>query len=221
VDYEPPGQPSLFELWDAGVETRTSAPLAVIDPQYRSLMVEILDSYRQADCRIVSIGAGNGYVEAKLRSADWDVLATDPAASALRLCSAKGLRTASFRLLVDSAPGLFDVIYCDGVMGHLWDPRSRLTCAWTALVELGHAGTICVISNDLADDDERPQFVVRGAPAAYFYRPPAGWYASDAAATRQWSIEAQYEYAYTRSDRPRRREIVVARRPTHEMCHPS
>ena len=211
VAYEPPGEPSLFDRWEAGTETELTPPLAVRDAGYRFELVQILRRYGCSRRRLVSIGAGNGFVEAALAADGWDVLATDTAESALRICVAKGLATMPFDLLNDPPVSTFDVIYCDGVMGHLWDPVAASAPAWRALAALGRRGSIGLVSNDLSDDDEGPQFAVRASPTAAFYRPPSGWFSRDARSTSLWSIESQHLYHYERGGAVRRREIIVAR----------
>jgi hypothetical protein len=220
VAYEPPGEPSLFERWEAGADTDLPPPLAVCDPEYRSEVVRIIGCYGNKGRRLVSIGAGNGHVEEALAGEGWDVLATDLAASALRICRAKGLMTAPFDLMEDAPIGHFDVIYCDGVMGHLWHPASASVPAWTALAALGHPDSICVVSNDLSDDDEAPRFTVRTSPGAAFYRPPASWFGRDARSTTLWSVESEQTYEYVRAGAARRREIVVARLLVNEGIEP-
>jgi hypothetical protein len=157
------------------------------------------------------VGAGNGHVEAALAAEGWDVLATDPAASALRLCRSKGLATARFELLEDQPVGRFDAMYCDGVLGHLWDPATSTVAAWIALASLGRRDSVCLVSNDLSDDDASAQFGVRSSPAAAFYRPPATWFGRDAEASSLWSVESEHVYEYVRAGAARRREIVTAR----------
>lgn len=212
IQYEPPGRPSLFHRWEAGHQTDLVAPLAVRDPQYRASVLRILEPFRDGGSRLVSVGAGNGFIEADLAAAGWDVLATDPADAALALCRAKGLATASFDLLGDSPSiGTFDVIYCDGVMGHLWEPSCGSSAAWSALAALGAEGSICLVSNDLSDGDAVAQFAVRSSTAAFFYRPPPGTYARDALVAARWSIESTSTYHHARAGVARRREAVVAR----------
>jgi hypothetical protein len=220
IAYEPPGQPSLFERWEAGAATDLPAPLAVRDSSYRSEVVRIIGRYRSAGSHLVSIGAGNGCVEASLAQEGWEVLATDPAASALRICRAKGLATTRFELLADPPIGPFDVIYCDGVMGHLWDSRFASIPAWSALAALGHHHSICVVSNDLSEDDDTARFTVRTAPGAAFYRPPAAWYGSDASSTGLWALESEQLYDYVRAGAARRREILVTRLLADERIEP-
>jgi SAM-dependent methyltransferase len=188
------------------------APLAMADDCYRARLREIFASLPASGSRVISIGAGNGRMEAELVKAGWDVLATDPASGALEHCRAKGLKTARLRLGEELGLGGFDVIYCDGVLGHLWEPGAATSSAWRALAKLGDAGSLCVASNDLSDDDARARFGVRGSPDAAFYRPPAGHLALEAVDTGQWATGSEVIYPYRRRDRLRRREILVMRR---------
>lgn len=212
IRYEPPGEPSLFDRWEDGSDAALPPPLAVRDAAYRTLVVELLAPDSRVGARLISVGAGNGHAEAALAQTGWEVLATDPALSALRHCRAKGLRTARFELLSgDTPPCAFDAVYCDGVMGHLWDSAGASTRAWNALARLGCPGAVCLVSNDLADDDEAVRFKVRSSPDLAFYRPPAGCYAAEAFATGRWSIEREHIYPYERNGVVRRRELVVVR----------
>ncbi|HEX8122903.1 MAG TPA: class I SAM-dependent methyltransferase [Solirubrobacteraceae bacterium] len=220
VAYEPPGEPSLFDRWEAGAKTDLPPPLAVGDAAYRSHVVGLLGRHADAARNLISVGAGTGHAEAALAARGWNVLATDPAGSALRICRGKGLATARFALLEDPPLGRFDVIYCDGVLGHLWDPDEASIPAWTALAALGRRDTICVVSNDLSDDDDSARFAVRTSRAAAFYRPPATWFGRDARATSLWSVESEHLYAYLRAGAARRREIIVARLLADERIEP-
>lgn len=219
VEYEPIGEPSLFDLWERGMRAPLAPPVAVVDPEYRRLIVSVVDNAGAPGRRLVSVGAGNGFVEAELRDNGWDVLATDPASSARRCCRAKGLTTSSFTLLEDGSPGVFDVVYCDGVMGHVWTPSTGLRDAWRALASLGRSGSVAVVANDLSDHDVGPQFRVRSLQEARFYRPPAGTCADDARGTG-WDVRSEAVYEYLRGGTPRRREIVVALLLVDERVEP-
>ena len=210
VTYEPTQGPTLFDRWEAGDHSTLAAPLSVRDPRYRGVVVDMLGPYLKDGSRLISVGAGNGFTETALSAASWNVLATDISESALRLCRKKGLRTSRFNLLDDTSPGQFDAVYCDGVFGHLWEPSCGSRHAWNALGSLAMPGSVAVVSNDLSDDDDVPQFGVRSEASAEFYRPPAGWFASDALATGVWTIVATTLYEYSRSNTARRREVILA-----------
>lgn len=211
VDYEPAGEPSLFARWERDEAAAITAPLAVRDPDYRQLVVDLLEPHRRAGARLLSVGAGNGFAEAALQQHGWDVLATDRAQAAVELCSAKGLRARRFDLLTDPPAGRFEALYCDGVLGHLWRHDTATSAAWAALAKMATPHALCLVSNDLADDDTAPTWRVRSAEDASFYRPPSDWFARDAAQTGRWAVVLQHVHSYLRAGEPRRRELVVAR----------
>jgi hypothetical protein len=146
-----------------------------------------------------------------LQSRGWDVTATDRADDALAHCRAKGLRAVRVDLLADPPIGRFDAVYCDGVLGHLWQEGPATSNAWLALAALAAPGAICLTSNDLADDDHAPTLTVRSSAAAEFYRPPAGWFAREAIATGRWALGTERVHLYERGDERRRRELVLMR----------
>jgi hypothetical protein len=185
------------------------APLAVADSHYRSRLLKVFETAEVPGRRVISIGAGNGCMEAELMAAGWDVLATDIADSALAHCQAKGLATAKVSLGEESNVGTFDVIYCDGVLGHLWEPGKGVAGALEELGQFGHTGSICITSNDLSDDDDHSDFAVRGSPTAAFYRPPAGHFGVEATETGLWKVQHSTIYPYSRSAIVRRREILL------------
>ena len=211
IPYESVDGPSLFERWDFGHDVPFEAPLSVRDPAYRDLLQQLFALIRATRNRsLVSVGAGNGVVEAELSDHGWNVLATDCSDAALARCASRGLRIQHFCLCRDKAIGQFDVIYCDGVMGHLWRPESALVSAWTALSELGVNGALAVVSNDLSGSIDRPDFSVRGSSEARFYRPPPGACAKDAISTGLWRIRSTHAYDYWRGGSVRHREILLA-----------
>ncbi len=221
IEYEPPGQPSLFDRWEAGGDAILQAPLAVRDPDYRRMLLGVFERLLAPGRRLIGIGSGNGLVETELAAAGWDVLATDPCARALRLCEEKGLATASFTLGEDLNCDRFHVSYADGVMGHLWEPGSGTSRAWRSLAQLGAPGSFHVSSNDLSDDDRYTRFAVNASPKAAFYRPPAGTYEREATENGAWTCVSTFTYPYLRRGvEPRRREILVLKLLLDEWVEP-
>lgn len=211
IDYEPPGELSLFERWERGLESPLQAPLAVADEDYRAALLKVFAGLRGHGNKVVSIGAGNGRMEFELTTAGWNVLATDPSPRALALCREKGLATSRISLGEDLGLGTFDVIYCDGVLGHLWEPEVGTVRAWEHLGDLAHPGSACVTSNDLSNNAEGVDFTVRSSPGAAFYRPPAGRFGAEAALTGRWQVKSELIYPYERKGIVRHREVLVLR----------
>lgn len=211
IDYEPADEPSLFWRWEHNAAAVMTAPIAVRSAAYRELLADMLESHLHLGATLLSVGAGNGFVEVELQSRGWDVTATDRADDALAHCRAKGLRAARLDLLADPPIGRFDAVYCDGVLGHLWEEGSATSNAWRALAAHAAPGAVCLASNDLADDDLAPTLRVRSAATAEFYRPPAGWFAREAVATGHWAFETEHVHLYERGGEQRRRELILMR----------
>ena len=210
IAYEPALGPSLYELWESGSRAPTAPPISVTDTDYRSAVVAMLRPHRTQHARLLSVGAGNGFTEQALQRDGWEVLATDCAATAGEFCRRKGLTFRQLCLGTDQPPdlGRFGVVYCDGLIGHMWRERSRTAHAWRALRRLVAEDGLLLTSNDLSDAD-RAEFTVRGIPDAAFYRPPAGELAASAA-TEGWQLDSIAYYRYDRSG-PRRRELLILR----------
>lgn len=214
IEYEPPGQPSLFDRWEVERSANVQAPLAVRDPDYRTRLLGVFEGIPTPGRRLIGIGSGNGLMEAELAAAGWDVLATDPCASALRHCADKGLATARFALGEDLRDDLggerFDVSYSDGVIGHLWVSGRGTSGAWQALTRLGKPGSFHVTSNDLSDDDQHTRFSITASSRAAFFRPPPGTFEREATADGSWGVVSTFIYRYLRRGvELRRREILV------------
>lgn len=220
IVYEPDGAPSLFQRWEVDHDGPIRAPLSVCEPAYRAFVVERLARWLRPGDRLISVGAGNGFTEAALASGGWNVLATDPAPTALECCRAKGLTAARFDVMEDPMPGRFEAIYADGVLGHLWRAGTRCREAWERLALLGVAGAVCLVSNDLAEGDAAACFDVRGDDDARYYRPPRGWTREDAEATGRWEVVDEAVYIYHRRGIDRRREVTVAQLLLDEGIEP-
>ena len=210
ITYDPPLGPSLYEVWESHASASITPPLSVTDARYRCVVVATLRPYRAPPARLLSVGAGNGFTEQALQQDGWEVLATDRAAAAGEFCCRKGVPFRQLCLEGDEPPdlGRFGVVYCDGVIGHLWREQSGTAKAWSALRRLATSDGMLLACNDLSDGD-RAEFTVRGHPGLGFYRPPAGKLAA-AAALEGWQVENTANYQYDRNG-PRRRELLLLR----------
>lgn len=214
VDYDSSSSgESLFALWERGEDSQMPAPLSVRRRRYRQLIAKLIKRHQPKNCaRVLSVGAGNGFTEADLKGEGFRVLATDRSEVALEYCRLKGLKTLNYEFPTQSlpTPEKFDVIYCDGLLGHLWQSDGYARC-WTRFAEFARVGALLILSNDLADTDDMPNLSVKGAPEAGFFRPPAGWFAQDAEASQLWTALEVRLLLYFRRGQPRRREIVSLR----------
>jgi len=203
---------SLFAVWERGGPAQLPAPLSVRRPRYRQLIVGLITKHVSASRpRVLSIGAGNGFTEAEMRVRGYDVIATDISEIALEYCRRKGLKTLRYEFPHQSfpTPSKFNVIYCDGLLGHLWQLDQSYSRCWSRFAELTATDGLLILSNDLADTDDTPTLKVMGAPEASFFRPPAGWFAKAAEGSGFWHVKETRLVGYLRRGVPRRREILA------------
>lgn len=119
---------NIYDIWEEGQAYRNSITPSTYDPQYRSFITNKIKSLIDPEYigRILSIGSGNAFVEKDLHQQGYSILAIDPNPEAMKLAQRKGVPF----VLADVSQWEpqeknFTLIYCDGVMGHLYQPESR------------------------------------------------------------------------------------------------
>jgi SAM-dependent methyltransferase len=207
---------SYFARWERGERTSPPAPLAIRSRHYRALIVRLLQRFGlSSECRIISLGAGNGFAEVALTHAGFDVLATDLSDVALSFCEAKRLKVLRIDVQASfpSDLGTFDALYADGLLGHIYDRTGHAPSFWVRASSILISDGILLLSNDLSDHDEHADWTVAADPNASFFRPPRNWFAADATASRLWRLVWSDVLTYRRPGRGlRRRELVVLAR---------
>jgi SAM-dependent methyltransferase len=146
---------SIYEIWEKGEAFRDSVTPSTYVPEYRSHIVLKMVSLTQAKGNILSLGCGNGFVEGDLVSHDRVVRAIDCNKEAVELTRAKGVDAFVadfFALLPEDVAGT-DVIYADGLLGHLFDLSGEMKPSLGKLASLElKPGTSLVLSNDSPQD---------------------------------------------------------------------
>ena len=145
---------NIYDIWEEGKAYRDSITPSIYDSQYRSFITDKIKSLLDHDYseRILSIGSGNAFVERDLHSSGYSILASDLNPDAMKLAQKKGVPF----VLADvnqwePQEKNFALIYCDGVMGHLYQPESGFQRLLGRLRQwlLPNSGQI-LISNDAA-----------------------------------------------------------------------
>ncbi|NEQ80367.1 MAG: class I SAM-dependent methyltransferase [Moorea sp. SIO2I5] len=145
---------NIYDLWEEGKAYQDSITPSIYIPQYRKFITSRIKSLVDYDYSkpILSVGSGNAFVERDLHSSGYSILASDPNPDAMEMAKQKGVPF----VLADinqwePEQKNWALIYCDGVMGHLYQPEvgfkrllSRLR-SWL----LPNSGKI-LISNDAA-----------------------------------------------------------------------
>lgn len=159
----PDGVPALRLPGDARTETvrqfYSEAPFPGYPPHStlewlraragRSRFARLLDAAIPGDARIVEVGCGTGQMSLYLARADRVVIGTDLTRASLLLGSQAARRFAiGGALFVESdlarpalRQGVFDVVYCSGVLHHMPDPRG----AFSHVVRLARPGGMIVL----------------------------------------------------------------------------
>jgi hypothetical protein len=171
---------NLFEEWERGVPRGDSTTPSICSPTYRWWILEHLRNALNRDRKnlLLSLGAGNAFVERVLCREGYPVLAVDALGEAVDLARRAGVPSICRNLYDWEGPSdYWDVIYADGLLGHLHDGRDG---AHTALRRLhgwlkAPSGTI-VISNDAPKTGEPVQ---QSANVPGFYWLSEGWIAEE------------------------------------------
>lgn len=112
----------------------------------RSAFAKLLDASLPGDAVIAEVGCGTGQMSIYLARADRQLVALDISRAALKLGASAarryGIQQVSF-VECDLAhlplrPGVFDVLYCSGVLHHTPDPRRSFTSIIKTVKPGGH-----------------------------------------------------------------------------------
>jgi SAM-dependent methyltransferase len=122
-----PGEANVFEIWESGGSRGDSVTPSTYSAAYRDWMCDkLVAELERNGGGLLSLGCGNAAVEARVVRQGYRVLAIDAMAEAVALARAKGVdaRCADIYQWTPDEP--WSVIYIDGVLGHLYDPRAGL-----------------------------------------------------------------------------------------------
>lgn len=201
---------NIFEKWERGEARGDSTTPSVCSPEYREWMLGQLREAMGGDHekRLLSIGAGNAMVERTLCHEGYHVLAVDALMAAVEIAALHGVPSIQRDIRSWDPRERFDVVYADGLLGHLYDEFGGCQAIWRRvrgwLVETG--GTV-IVSNDVPPGNDP----VKPAPGVNGFH----WLSTDWIA--EMLVEAGYtptmreEFVYERPlSGPRRRAIIAA-----------
>jgi SAM-dependent methyltransferase len=118
------GEPSIYHVWERGAGRGNVTTPATSSEPYRQWITELLRGLlaESPNPALLSVGCGNGMVEAGLVAAGFRVLGVDPMEPAVELAKAKGVQVVCADALQwTPPPGPWTVVYADGSLGHLYD----------------------------------------------------------------------------------------------------
>lgn len=207
------GEPkTIYEIWEEGGAFNDSITPSTASPEYRSHMFLKLLSLTGAGSVCLSLGCGNAFVEADLVQAERTVLAVDSCEEAVTLAQGKGVDawTADIYDVSPDDLGALDVVYADGLLGHLFNPTHALEPFVAKLRTLQmKPGAWLVISNDAPADPNTEVLPHPHVPDFWFF---SKTYLAQVFAAAGLEIYESYYFPYMRPiSGLRRRTICVAR----------
>ena len=148
---------SIYEIWEDGGAFNDSVTPSTYVPAYRAHIGNKIRALTSVGSSVFSLGCGNGFVEGDLVHSGRTVRAIDCNEEAVRLTRDKGADafTADFFALGPEDVADAEVLYADGLLGHLFDPDTGLEPALSKLVSLRlRPGVHLVLSNDSPRDPQ-------------------------------------------------------------------
>ncbi|CAM4042654.1 class I SAM-dependent methyltransferase [Pseudoalteromonas byunsanensis] len=198
---------TLYDDWLNLCDSVIPPPLSVRSNSYRRWLSKVISVLADKNDKVLSIGSGIGAAEKYFKEKSINITASDIHPRSLEICRSKGLETISLDIRSYNSGDLhYDVIYADGVLGHIWEDENSGSKIWENLKSLSRSGFL-LLSNDISDD-ENINLTVTGMPDERFFRPPGGWFSNDAEKHGLKLIFSRL-LAYKRRGKKRYREVIV------------
>lgn len=152
---------NIYDIWEEGKAFKDSITPSTSSRSYRTFTTEKIESVINFDrtSSILSVGSGNAFIEHALHNKGYPVSILDINAYAVSASRKKGL-TAFLGDVFEWEPPTkeFGLIYCDGVVGHLYDASLGLRHVLTRLRGWSEKrGGAILISNDESKSDQPVQ----------------------------------------------------------------
>lgn len=119
---------SIYQIWEQGGAFNDSITPSTYSREYQSHIQLKIERLTTTGDRIFSIGCGNAAIEGMLCKSGRHVFAIDCNEEAVSLARRKGVAAEQGDFLKMPPGGLseFDLVYADGLVGHLCDARTGL-----------------------------------------------------------------------------------------------
>jgi SAM-dependent methyltransferase len=151
------GKPSIYHIWEEGRGRGDVTTPAQSSAPYREWMINHLRGLlaKSPDPGLLSLGCGNGMIEAEIAGAGIRVLGVDALDEAVELAKARGVNAVCEDVLSWSPPpGPWTVIYLDGILGHLYDRERGVADVLQRFKSWLPEDGILVVSNDPPRTDD-------------------------------------------------------------------
>jgi hypothetical protein len=141
---------ALFEVWERGEARGDSTTPSVCSPEYRAWMLGRLRTALGGDTRhsLLSLGAGNAFIERILVEEGYDVLAVDFLQDAVDLALRATVPAIREDIRSWDPGSRWDVVYADGLLGHLYGGEGGCTEILARMRSWLSVPGVLVVSND-------------------------------------------------------------------------
>ncbi|QIH33419.1 methyltransferase domain-containing protein [Sphingobacterium sp. DR205] len=201
-----------YQIWERGEAVGDSITPSIYCKPYREHLVNKIASLVEDKGSVFSIGCGNAFVEAELVNKGLSVSGIDFNEEAVELAALKGVDAcvSDYYDLKKESLFDFDVVYADGLIGHLYENEGGLDRFFHKLKTLTYKSWI-VLSNDAPLEDETtvmPNKMVNG-----FWLLSTN-YIKKSLERFGYIIHEDYYYTYERpKSGTRKRSICIAKSP--------
>ncbi len=151
TDSMTPKYKSLFRIWEEGKAFKDSITPSAHVEHYREHIIRQITGHSPTNKNILSLGCGNGFVEARLVKTGYTVNAIDTHPDAVQLSCEKGVNAKLLDFFDLSKADFEDVgcVYADGLIGHLYSEKNGLNPFISHMKDIAcETPTYCVLSND-------------------------------------------------------------------------
>ena len=203
---------SVFQWWEQGVAVNGMSTPSIFNPDYREFVVNVILGYAcSVGPSVLSLGCGIGVTEEVLQRRGLRVLATDVNGAAVKLARDKGLDARVIDAIQPGVCGLkFDMVYCDGLMGHMWDTVDRYDRFLANVSAVLDTRGVLIASNDLSDCLTSYSTGVTGHANSGFFRGSVDYMRMVTSRVNGLHHLADWNYQYNRPSRGRRwRQVSV------------
>jgi 2-polyprenyl-3-methyl-5-hydroxy-6-metoxy-1,4-benzoquinol methylase len=204
---------NIYDIWENGKALGDSITPSTFNVEYQTWMLQLLIDLTENNVvqkKVLSLGCGNAVVEGKLVNQGLLVDAFDVHEDAISYAKEKGVNARIQDIKTwNPLPESYDLIYCDGIVGHLFESDSGLLPLFEKLYSALNPNGAVVVSNDASDKAED---VVShpSVPEFYWF---TGKYLESQLQDSQFTNITQDTYTYTRPESgSRERTIVYARK---------
>jgi SAM-dependent methyltransferase len=203
---------TLYQIWEDQQACNDSVTPSTYCDAYREHMVDRIGERLGFGQAVFSIGCGNAFVERDLVHRGYAVDGIDWNEEAVRLAKAKGVGAIAGDFLRMPALSLsdYEVIYADGLLGHLFDEAAGLDAFFEQLrFTAPRPGSWLVFSNDAPLDSGRS---VEPHPRVENFWLISRHYLADRLVDQGYEVIEDYYYKYVRPiSGERNRTICIAR----------